>query len=310
MIKKSILTLISLLMVFSIIVALPVSAAKSESLIYGDSTKDGVVNILDLVRTKKFLSGLTSDIDITNTDFTLDGMIRSDDISVLKKYLLTDTYSLDTDWDKYSVSYIDELNKKYATEGNDGATTVFIGDSFLDVRDWWIEFSKDLSGKDAIGAGITRSTSNDWSNYIARDLIFNGASPKNIIINIGVNDICTDKLSADECVASIEGLCNLIHKKMPDTNVYYYSICKRTDTTDYNNTIAQTNSALKGFTESKNWITFVDVADDVTEYKDGVHPTNALYSTVFIKKLLLSGCVIDDILFDNNTSSDSYGLMF
>ncbi len=56
----------------------------------GDVNGDGKVDILDLVRLRKYIMRDTSDIDSANSDVTGDGLVNSQDLVRMRKYLAGD----------------------------------------------------------------------------------------------------------------------------------------------------------------------------------------------------------------------------
>lgn len=60
----------------------------AEKTLAGDCNSDSSVNILDLVRAKKYLADLTYDIELVNIDYDNDGFVDTTDLTSLKKQLL------------------------------------------------------------------------------------------------------------------------------------------------------------------------------------------------------------------------------
>jgi len=63
-------------------------------------------------------------------------------------------------------SYSTELSQKWIDEGKDNATTLFIGDSFFDKRNFWTNFDIIYSNEDALCFGIGSTTSYTWEVYL------------------------------------------------------------------------------------------------------------------------------------------------
>jgi hypothetical protein len=55
--------------------------------IYGDVNGDGKVKTNDLTRLKKYLAGVSVDIDQVGADANGDGKVKTNDLTRLKKYL-------------------------------------------------------------------------------------------------------------------------------------------------------------------------------------------------------------------------------
>lgn len=74
------------IIVFSCMATMAVSAAGTvES---GNANGDSVVNILDLIRLKKYLSGMDVEIDFAGADCDDDGFVGNSDLIILRKTLL------------------------------------------------------------------------------------------------------------------------------------------------------------------------------------------------------------------------------
>ncbi len=200
------------------------------------------------------------------------------------------------EWDWYQSSAAKANAADYAENGEDGATTLFIGDSFFDIA-FWDNFYTDLLYKKAIIAGIGGSTAEDWENYLDRDLFLDGIAPKNLVINIGNNDIFNDQLTAAEAQTVMTRLYEKIHAEMPDTLIYVFSVTPRqggytNDTTEAN--CYELNGLMQEWCDQYNWITFVDISGYEMELTDDIHPADAHYNDVFMVELLAAGCEIEE----------------
>lgn len=61
---------------------------RAEVTLAGDATDNGSTDLLDLVRTKKYLAKQTFDIDLVNVDYNADGVVDATDLTSLKKDLI------------------------------------------------------------------------------------------------------------------------------------------------------------------------------------------------------------------------------
>ena len=196
-------------------------------------------------------------------------------------------WELDSD----KTSYSNVLKSKWNSDGNDGKTTLFIGDSFFDVRHFWTNFYDTYAGKDAICAGISGSTSYDWEQYAQTFL--SHTAPKNIVMHMGTNNFYDDHDSAGTATESLQRMFTVIHSVLPEANIYYFAITQRADTS-YKTGVSETNAAMREWCEGYSWITFLDTEKALTEgmLRDGIHPKLEHYG-VFTGALAESGIGIE-----------------
>ncbi len=199
------------------------------------------------------------------------------------------------EWDWYQSSAAKANAADYAENGKDGVTTLFVGDSFFDIG-YWTNFETDLAGKEAMIAGIGGSTAEDWEKYLDYGLFLDGIAPKNLVFNIGNNDIFNDGLSAEQVQAIIVRLYEKLHAEMPNTNIYVFGVTPRrgsyiNDTTEA--ACYELNGLMYDWCEAQSgWITFVDISGYEFELKDDIHPVDSAYNDVFMDALYAAGCEI------------------
>ena len=180
--------------------------------------------------------------------------------------------------DQDKTDYANQMKSKWNTDGNDGKTTLFIGDSFFDVRYFWTNFYSLYAGKDAICAGISGATTYDWEQYA--ETFLRQTAPKNLIVNLGTNNFYDDHDSSETATESLQRMFTLIHSILPDTKIYYFAITQRSDTS-YKTGVSETNAAMKAWCEGYSFITFLDTEQALTVgtlLEDGIHPKLETYS--------------------------------
>lgn len=179
--------------------------------------------------------------------------------------------------DQEKTDYAEQLKNKWNAAGNDGKTTLFIGDSFFDVRYFWTNFYETYADRDAICAGISGSTTYDWEQYA--ETFLRKTAPKNIVMHMGTNNFYDDHDSAETATESLQRMFTLIHSILPDTKIYYFAITQRSETT-YKSGVSATNAAMKTWCDGHSWITFLDTEEMITPNMllDGVHPRLEHYS--------------------------------
>lgn len=190
-------------------------------------------------------------------------------------------------------AYDEELAQKYASEGHNGETTVFIGDSFFDERYFFTNFSALFAGEDALCMGISSTTTFDWEQYILAENTILSASmqPKALVVNLGTNNFYDDKRSTADTASDLQRLFTLMHDRMPDTHIYYFSIAQRLDTAFAGN-VSAVNDRMEEWCRYKDWITFLDVEEQVTTDKlrdDHVHPLPETYRDIYLPALRDAG---------------------
>ncbi len=179
---------------------------------------------------------------------------------------------------------------KWVDSGNAGKTTVFIGDSFFDEELFFNTFGTLYQGKDALCMGIGSTTTYDWRNYANGWL--GDIQPKNLVVNIGTNNIYDDKDLTVETVMALQDMFAVLKNKMPNTTFYWFGISQRRDTA-YADRVTSVNAIMKAWCKENN-IVYVEtpLVDPTTQTSDGLHPSTACYEQY---KLALenAGCVID-----------------
>ena len=182
---------------------------------------------------------------------------------------------------------------EYRNKGNDGHTTLFIGDSFFDERWFWTDFNRTYAGKDALIAGVSSSTTYDWEHFTQTFL--KNVSPKQIAMHMGTNNVYDDKKSATETVSSLQRMFYLMHDAMPQTHIYWFNISQRSYGDSEIGIVATVNSTMKKWAANREWITLIDTSSKLTNdmLRDNVHPKLEYYS-VFVNALKDAGVVIED----------------
>lgn len=195
--------------------------------------------------------------------------------------------------DQERTDYANQMKNKWDMSGNEGKTTLFVGDSFFDVRYFWTNFYSSYAEKDAICAGLSGATTYDWEQYA--ETFLRQTAPKNLVVNLGTNNFYDDHDSSETTTESLQRMFTLIHDILPDTNIYYFAITQRSDTS-YKTGVSETNAAMKAWCEGYSWMTFLDTEQALTVstlLDDGIHPKLETYS-VFMGALAQSKIEIEN----------------
>lgn len=189
--------------------------------------------------------------------------------------------------DKYPVSARSSVCAA-ATEN----TTLFLGDSFMDndfIGDYMATFKE---GKDVLNAGMSSSTTYHWERAY-KDII-GSTAPKNIVFHIGTNNFYDLHEDVEETEESLTRLLMYLHTSYPTSNIYWFNITQRKNTT-YAANVTETNAYMAVWCAKYDWVTCVDTCSKVREgmllEKDGTHPKTETYQ-VFTDALKDAGCEI------------------
>ena len=177
-----------------------------------------------------------------------------------------------------------DMNRSTLNNYQDGAS-LFVGDSFFQFwRDGTTgveKFSKSFEGLNVFNIGISASTTHDIRAMYQNTVSL--TNPKNIIINIGVNNVDDDSENGLKCFRNIRALVDDYLEYFPETNVYYLSITRCSGTfankwTDH----SMSNMMMKKYCEKTDRLTYLDVmelyGDNYASYQsDGLHPNQAGY---------------------------------
>ena len=200
-------------------------------------------------------------------------------------------------WDSSAYSQkANNIKSRYASDGTDGSTTVFLGDSFFDNTEgnWGNFYTSYANEYDALELGIGATTTYDWENFLSGGIL-DDMQPKNLVVNLGTNNLAADWDRTEGLAENLQRLFTLLHDKMPNTNIYYLSITQRVDTTAHATRISSVNDLMEQWCEYKDWITFVNVEGRVSssDLKDGLHPKNETYANIYVPALEAAGCVVE-----------------
>ena len=181
-------------------------------------------------------------------------------------------------------------------------TTLFVGDSFFE---FWRNktginenFTTAFSGYDVANVGISGTQAREWRSL--RKKLIDPYQPKNVVLNIGINDVDDNNEDGESTAKYIMMLCEDIWATNPECHIYYQSI---TRCTGYFASKWQFHSAsneiMKANAESNAKLHYLDVmgvyGDNYANYlqSDGLHPNTAGYE---VMKTLIKENVPLDII--------------
>ena len=184
--------------------------------------------------------------------------------------------------------------------------TLVFGDSYTDTL-FWKDFYTQLADIGARTIGISGSHVDTWTSRVEDLALYN---PKNIVIHIGVNDINGGE-SAESCSNAIIGMLEDIRALLPDTNIFYITICDNVRFENKWDVYAQSNAAVKAYAETEENVYIIDYAALVDEMDekwdnrgflaDNLHPSLEAYEA-------LSELVVESVqaVYELDTAVETY----
>lgn len=177
-----------------------------------------------------------------------------------------------------------DMTRSTLNNYTDGAS-LFVGDSFFQFwRDGTTgveRFSKSFEGLNVFNIGISASTTHDIRAMYQNTISL--TNPKNIIVNIGINNVDDDSESGIKCFRNVKSLVDDYLEYFPETNVYYLSITRCSGSFAHKwNDHSMSNKMMKEYCENTDRLTYLDVmelyGDNFASYQsDGLHPNQAGY---------------------------------
>ena len=182
---------------------------------------------------------------------------------------------------------------QWAEKGNDGKTTLFIGDSFFDTGFWSSFYSAEYAGKDALCLGISATTTYDWEEWL--DGWLGETAPKNIVMHVGTNNVYDDNEATLLALSAYQRLFTLMHEKFPTTHIYWFGVTQRSYDDVKIAYVNEINAGMKYWCDNLDFITYIDTPALITKdmLKDNVHPKLEYYK-VFVDELAKTDIVIED----------------
>lgn len=176
-------------------------------------------------------------------------------------------------------------------------STIFIGDSFFqfwaektNINESFDDAFKDYSNN-VLNIGINMATTHHWRCIQNKIYSETTVEPKNIVLNIGINNVDDMSEGGKTCARNIQLLIEDYLEYYQNTNIYLFSItrCSGTFASQWENHSAS-NEIMKEYCESNDRLHYLDVmekyGEDYALYEqDGLHPNQDGYN--FFKQLIL-----------------------
>ena len=186
----------------------------------------------------------------------------------------------------------DRLND-WNAKGTAGKSTLFIGDSFFDLRyGFGSNFYSDLAGKDAVNGGISGTVAQEWEGGYY-DVYLSKTAPKNLVINLGTNNLGSGE-NVETAFINLQRMMLFFHScdNLKDTQIYWFTVAPRGDINKSNEIVAL-NKKMTKWCAALDWVTCVpvyDLLDIKTHLKaDKLHPLASTYTSIYLPQLAAAG---------------------
>lgn len=184
-------------------------------------------------------------------------------------------------------------------------TTLFLGDSFFefwgngyDGRQSITSLSNEFSGYDVSNIGISATTTHDWRASFNNVLSYIESSPKNIIVNIGINNVDDNNEIGAVCANNVSSLLLDLNYYFPESNIYYFSItrCSGVFASKWDQH-QRSNELVEKFIGNYSNMHYLDVmelyGDNYASCEsDGLHPNQTGYN--YFKQLILENVTLSE----------------
>ncbi|MBP5466973.1 MAG: hypothetical protein J6Y43_05370, partial [Clostridia bacterium] len=151
-----------------------------------------------------------------------------------------------------------------------GDLTLFVGDSFMDGRNFFTDFYERFATKSAHLLGIGGSRASEW-RFLIQDYF--AYAPKNIVLHIGTNDLFGGQMSVAATFGYVKNVLEVIRYGAPSAKVYFWSIEDRYTVSGWsknkNAEITELNDEINAYAiKNSAWLTFVDTRSLLTSASD------------------------------------------
>lgn len=166
--------------------------------------------------------------------------------------------------------------------------TLFLGDSFFEFWrnstniDKTMAFDQVFCDYKVFNIGISATTTHDWRSMLDR-VVSKAINPKNIVINMGINNVDDDKESGKLCARNLQAMIQDYLELFPETHVYYLSITRCSGYFSFNwESHEASNQIMETYCNNQERVHYLDVmalyGDNYANYQqDGLHPNTEGY---------------------------------
>lgn len=146
----------------------------------------------------------------------------------------------------------------YTVQGYEQNEILLAGSSYME---YWKTSEADLGPLHSINVGVAGTKVHHWMENI--DTLITPFQPKALVLYVGSNDIDgseKSKSGADVAKELID-LLNAVHRKLPETQIFFIAITPAPVRASVWNEIEECNRQMQVFAEEKEYISFIDAAD-------------------------------------------------
>lgn len=176
----------------------------------------------------------------------------------------------------------DVLAEKYAPSEY-GDRVLLAGSSSFQ---FWTKASSALSPYKILNMGVAGTTVSNWQKLYSSLIV--PYEPRAVVLYVGSNDIKNgNSMTGTETAQRAKKLIRSIRKKLPDTPIFYVSICPTVKRDCAWDDIINCNRKLRKFCAAQPNVYYLDVAsyywsedgelDKALFASDGLHPSNKAY---------------------------------
>ncbi len=183
-------------------------------------------------------------------------------------------------------SSINALRSHFSSVGATNESTLFIGASFFE---FWKNgnagtyFYETFADYDVFNVGISTTQTHDWRPVINNFLPTLIESPKNIVVNIGLNNINDNNETGVTAGINVVSMLEDLHFFYPDAEIYYFSITRCVGTLASNwSKHSDANTFTSAYISTRDYLHYLDVMEvygsNYADYlMDELHPNAAGY---------------------------------
>lgn len=181
-----------------------------------------------------------------------------------------------------------DLNEMVEKANGQKGGVLFLGDSFMDERYFFLDFQARYGEYRAqtVGIGSTRAT--QWYYYGQKFL--GAVRPSAIVVHLGTNDMYDASHSAQTTFSNLIRCFEAWRKELPSVRIYWYTVAQRIDYGAWavrdGEEAVRLNALMTEYAASRDWLTVMDLYGNLTNadgsiktqyYRDNVHLTQEGY---------------------------------